>query len=103
MREIPSLETRAKNLEDRDRPIYRFADIFGRYQYRYIGIRKTGYWYRLIGIGYLLDRYWLYRYRYVIIVIMRVHINIMLLDMKRENIDKNNNKNNQQIHQNSNQ
>ena len=30
----------------RDRPIYRFADLFGRYQYRYIGIGKLD-----IGIG----------------------------------------------------
>ena len=33
-------------LSIRDRPIYRFADIFGRYRYRYIGIGKLD-----IGIG----------------------------------------------------
>ena len=33
-------------LSSRDRPIYRFADIFGRYRYRYIGISKLD-----IGIG----------------------------------------------------
>jgi hypothetical protein len=61
-------------VNNRDRPIYRFADIFGRY--RYIGIGKLDmgiglsvstyrYRYRIIGIGigYRLRKYQLYWYR----------------------------------------
>ena len=34
--------------DSRDRPIYRLADIIGRYRYRYIGIGKLN-----IGIGHI--------------------------------------------------
>ena len=37
-------------VQNRDRPIYRFADIFGRYQYRYIGMGELD-----IGIGLLVS------------------------------------------------
>ena len=40
------IDRHGRAMGNRDRPIYRFADIFGRYRYRYIGIGKLD-----IGIG----------------------------------------------------
>jgi hypothetical protein len=53
------------NLSSRVGPIYRLADVFGRYQYWYIGIGKLDISINLIGIGICIGNsgYRLYRYR----------------------------------------